>query len=223
MSHQYISAVDTAKLVRQALKEAFPGVKFSVRSDGSLRVRWTDGPNEDQVKAVINCFRGGYFDGMTDYAGAMYAMFDGVETRFGCDYIFYDRDYSDSMNQRAIDAIYRRFEGNFIEAGIEKPNVHDFKQGKYWCTQLPGLHHWGNQSVQCEVNATRYKMTDRLKIIESKTAARVTAIRSDGYVESLNKAHADRQADAKTEQPEALPTQSRPLLVVVANSSNTFH
>lgn len=231
MSHQYINAVDTAKLVRQALKEAFPGVKFSVRTDTSIRIRWTDGPNEDQVKDVVNCFRGGYFDGMYDYAGSMYAMFDGVETRFGCDYLFYNRDYSDSMTQRAIDAVYRRLEANFIDAGMDKPTVHDFKHGNYWSTQLPGLHHHGNQSVQSEIHATLYKMTDRLKVNESKTAARVTSVRSDGYVESMDKAHAERQAAATTEQPEAgtvaepegLRTLASVLLAVVPNASNTVH
>lgn len=231
MSHQYVTAVDTAKLVRQALKEAFPGIKFSVRTDTSIRVRWTDGPNEEQVKAVVNCFRGGYFDGMYDYAGSMYAIFDGVETRFGCDYLFYNREYSDAMTQRAIDAVYRRLEANFIDAGIEKPTVHEFNRGNYWCTQLPGLHYSGNQSVQSEIHSTLYKMTDRLKVNESKTAARVTSVRSDGYVESMEKAHADCQVTALQEQPEAgtaakpegLRTLTSALLTVVANPSNAIH
>lgn len=33
MSNKYISCKDTAVMMRKALKEAFPGVKFSVRSD----------------------------------------------------------------------------------------------------------------------------------------------------------------------------------------------
>lgn len=31
-SRKYLSCAETAKLLRQALKESFPGVKFSVRS-----------------------------------------------------------------------------------------------------------------------------------------------------------------------------------------------
>jgi hypothetical protein len=214
MSHQYINAVETAKLVRQALKEAFPGIKFSVRSKHSLNVRWTDGPNEEQVKAVVNCFRGGYFNGMHDYAGSMYAMFDGVETRFGCNYLFYTRDYSDALTQRAIDAVYRRLEGCFIDAGIEKPTVYDFNHGHYYCTQLPTLHSNGNQSVQCEIHATLHKMSDRLKVNESKTAARVTSVRSDGYVESIEMAQAERQAAS---------TVAATLLAIVSHPSSAIH
>jgi len=45
----YVSVAETAKLVRAALKAAFPGITFSVRSKSysmgaSISVRWTDGP-----------------------------------------------------------------------------------------------------------------------------------------------------------------------------------
>ena len=68
-----IGAVETAKLVRRALKDAFPGQKFSVRTDqyaggASVRVRYTDGPAERRVKAVAGQFAGGGFDGMIDLA-----------------------------------------------------------------------------------------------------------------------------------------------------------
>lgn len=68
---EWISCADTAKLVRQALKRAFPAVKFSVRSDSyaggaSIRVRWEDGPTSVQVDAVTGVFAGADFDGMVD-------------------------------------------------------------------------------------------------------------------------------------------------------------
>lgn len=66
-----LSCAETAKLVRQALKLAFPGVKFSVKSSvytggASIDVGWTDGPAEKRVEAVTNAYRGGDFDGMID-------------------------------------------------------------------------------------------------------------------------------------------------------------
>jgi hypothetical protein len=69
----YLSCAETAKLVRAALKKAFPGIKFSVRSDvysggASIRVRWTDGPSEKAVKSVAGAYAGGGFDGMIDMA-----------------------------------------------------------------------------------------------------------------------------------------------------------
>jgi hypothetical protein len=69
----YLSVTETAKLVRAALKKAFPGVKFSVRSDSyaggaSIDVGWTDGPTGKEVDAVIKMYEGGGFDGMQDLA-----------------------------------------------------------------------------------------------------------------------------------------------------------
>jgi hypothetical protein len=68
---RYLTCAETAKLVRQALKKAFPGTKFSVRSDtyangASIRVRYTDGPASDKVDAVARGFAGSGFDGMID-------------------------------------------------------------------------------------------------------------------------------------------------------------
>lgn len=68
---RYLSAAETAKLVRQALKREFPGVKFSVRSDtysggASIDVRWTDGPRTKRVEAVAKQYSGANFDGMID-------------------------------------------------------------------------------------------------------------------------------------------------------------
>ncbi|MDE2980843.1 MAG: hypothetical protein OXU74_06575 [Gemmatimonadota bacterium] len=73
-----VSLTDTAKLVRAALKRKFPDVRFSVRCDrysggSSIDVRWTNGPRERDVDAVIGVYAGQGFDGMTDsryYNGA---------------------------------------------------------------------------------------------------------------------------------------------------------
>ena len=85
---QYLSCAETAKLVRAALKESFPGVKFSVKSSvysggASINIKYTDGPTYEQVKAVAGMFEGAYFDGMTDYKGSNYGSLDGNEVRFG--------------------------------------------------------------------------------------------------------------------------------------------
>lgn len=68
-----IDLVETAKLVREALKSAFPDVKFSVRTDRysmgcSINVSWTDGPTEKQVEAITAPFASKGFDGMIDLA-----------------------------------------------------------------------------------------------------------------------------------------------------------
>lgn len=69
----YISCVETAKLIRKALKRLWPTTKFSVRSDqyaggASIRVSWVDGPTDAQVSEITGPFAGSNFDGMIDMA-----------------------------------------------------------------------------------------------------------------------------------------------------------
>jgi hypothetical protein len=68
---EYIQTKDAAKMVRAALKRAFPGVKFSVRTEsysmGShLEVKWTDGPPKRAVRDLVDPYSGDSFDGMID-------------------------------------------------------------------------------------------------------------------------------------------------------------
>lgn len=70
---RYLTCAETAKLLRVALRDAFPGVKFSVRSHtysggASIHVGWVDGPAAPTVDKVAGAFAGGRFDGMTDLA-----------------------------------------------------------------------------------------------------------------------------------------------------------
>lgn len=99
---KYINCVDTAKLIRAALKESFPNVKFSVNSKSyaggaSITIGYFDGPTSDQVKAVVGVFEGSYFDGMQDYKGQNYANLDGEEVKFGADFVFVNRKVSNDL------------------------------------------------------------------------------------------------------------------------------
>ena len=108
----FLTVSEVAKLVRRSLKEAFPGVKFSVRSKSyaggsSIRVKWTDGPSEPAVKAVVERFEGGYFDGMTDYKGSYIHELNGKRVDFLCDFIFTERRYSDAVYSAALDDVWK--------------------------------------------------------------------------------------------------------------------
>jgi len=64
-------AAQAAKLIRAELKNAFPNIKFSVRSDyfsggSSVDIRWTDGPKTDEVEAITRKYQYGHFNGMED-------------------------------------------------------------------------------------------------------------------------------------------------------------
>lgn len=75
---RYLDVAETAKLVRKALKAAFPGVKFSVRSSRfsmgtAIDVSYTDDLEWREVENVIGVFQGGRFDGMTDSSYGVYS------------------------------------------------------------------------------------------------------------------------------------------------------
>jgi hypothetical protein len=87
----YLTCAETAKLVRGALKKAFPTIKFSVRSHvyaggASIDVNWTDGPSTKDVESVTNAYAGGGFDGMIDmaYSKESWLMPDGSAAFGSC-------------------------------------------------------------------------------------------------------------------------------------------
>lgn len=185
MATKYLTCAETAKLIRQALKEAFPEVKFSVKSSvysggASIRVKYTDGPNTKQVEAVAKVFEGSYFDGMQDYKGSVNNMIDGITVRFGADFIFVNRDYSDALVQKGIDAVYREYAGNFKGDARPKVTVEDYRNGNVFKRDIPCMT--GNYFGFSEVlNRKLCKMSDRLQVGNSATAGKVIYLGNDGY------------------------------------------
>ena len=91
---------ETAKLIREALKQAYPEVKFSVRlsrySGGcSIDASWTDGPTAREVNDILDTFNGQGFDGMQDlsyHCGRR--TFKGEQVDFHSGYVRGQRDIS---------------------------------------------------------------------------------------------------------------------------------
>lgn len=77
---RYLRAAETNKLIRNALKVAFPGVKFSVKGDNACRVTWTDGPEAFAVEALLGPYRNGGFNGSIGmaYNSTSYLLKDGT-------------------------------------------------------------------------------------------------------------------------------------------------
>jgi hypothetical protein len=72
-SGEYLTHADRAKLIRSALKTAFPSVKFSVTTStysmgGDVRVSWMDGPRSRDVEAIAGTYQTKGFDGSIDMA-----------------------------------------------------------------------------------------------------------------------------------------------------------
>ena len=100
---KYINLKETMQLIRKALKEAFPGVRFYVKKDGtSVRVRWVNGPSKPQVQALLGRFSGEGFDGMTDmrYSKHVQDTKTGERATFGTAFIFLERAYSPEVAQQ---------------------------------------------------------------------------------------------------------------------------
>jgi hypothetical protein len=117
---RYLSCAETAKLIRKALKEAFPEVKFSVRSSvyaggASINVDWTEGPTTKQVERVAKTFAGAYFDGMTDYKGGYSCAIDGEPVSFGADFVFCERHASEEKMTKATDIFARAPRDRWVE------------------------------------------------------------------------------------------------------------
>lgn len=105
MPTKYLTAAETATLVRKALKAQFPAFKFSVRTreyagGASLDVAWTDGPHEKAVQQVTSQFRGADFDSSQDlmtYREGPASVTAGGELErvsYGADFIHTRREYS---------------------------------------------------------------------------------------------------------------------------------
>ncbi|MGF6227928.1 hypothetical protein QFZ27_001883 [Inquilinus ginsengisoli] len=130
------SGLLAGKNIRVILKREFPGVRFSVqkRSWGSVSVQWEDGPTEDQVRAQIDCFRAGSFDGMQDlYVSEKtpwHVVFGGTK------WLNLTRYQSATLIARAIAEVMAQLG----DIGIGMPTAEDFAAGKLWDVDAPGAH-----------------------------------------------------------------------------------
>lgn len=115
-----LSPTETANEIRAALKAAFPGVKFGVRTSkysggSSIRVTYERGPASDKVSRIADRFQGRDFDGMTDsssYRGSMLLVAaDGTvrEVRCSGSFVFVNRDHDDATYQACEAAIVARY------------------------------------------------------------------------------------------------------------------
>jgi hypothetical protein len=111
-----LSCADTARLLRQALKRTFSGVKFSVRSDtyaggASIDVSWTDGPTAQAVKVLADEFAGADFDPSQDLKipRAPELVPDpehgAREVHYGADSVFCARSISNELAAKILDRV----------------------------------------------------------------------------------------------------------------------
>lgn len=114
MTTRYIPVTETAKLVRAALKKAFPEMKFSVKSKSysggaSIDIHWIDGPTAYEVEQVTSKFQGSTFDSSIDLKSSVTGELDGEKVQFGSDYIFCERKYTVAFLQRCAETVARDY------------------------------------------------------------------------------------------------------------------
>lgn len=155
MATVYLTTAETTALIRKALKEAFPAVKFTVRKSGnSVNVGWADGPSNDQVDAVAGHFSGAYFDGMIDYEGSIKHMCDGQMVSMGIKYVFCNRSHSPAAIAAAIEKAMP-----FADKTNGTPTVQDYEQGRLWrfgagFEDMTRRALWNSTDTQTQTSAT---------------------------------------------------------------------
>jgi hypothetical protein len=139
---KYLTTAEVAKLIRPALAEKFPSIKFAVHSKvysggSSITVKWTDGPTEQQVDQVIKQFEGAEFDPMRDLKTGLPAeMYKGELVKFGVDYVFSVRHLSVSLMERAAKMYAAKFGGQSLTVKVWPTGGAEFETiGQDWRTQ----------------------------------------------------------------------------------------
>lgn len=117
-----LDTVESGRALRRALRDAFPGVKFSVRMSrgtgwGTYHVSWTDGPSSDSVREVTGRFEGKGFDGSDD---STYYMDKAIEWKgrtwlSGCGMILESRSNSEETLEAAT--------AQLVEEGFYGPHM----------------------------------------------------------------------------------------------------
>jgi hypothetical protein len=180
-----LSTTETAKMLRKVLKEASPGIKFSVKSNryaggSSIRVSWTDGPTAAQIKSLTDRFEGAYFDGSIDYKGHRYHTLDGKPVSIYCDYIFEERSHSEAALTSAIVAAVMEF-GPF-----NIPTAEDFQEGRSLTTSPIGNYDgspfwsWSN-IIRRTLEGSEDWCEAPAELLPSATAERIQSAGDDGY------------------------------------------
>lgn len=124
-----VDCVIAAKNIRIELKRAFPSVRFSVKTDkfaggDAVRVSWIDGATVAQVDEIVDKYKAGSFDGMTDcydYANSLWGEAFG-DTK----YVSTDREFSDEF----ILGVLAKFTGTID--GEPFPSLDDYRQGRHY-------------------------------------------------------------------------------------------
>lgn len=125
------TAAQTAKAIKQELKQLFPTVKFSVKSStysggSSVDVDWEDGPTITQVLFVLDKYEYGKFNSMED-------MYESNNRREDIPQVKYVMEHR-TMSQKTREELIAYVAQNY--AGAQGCGYHDYikEQREYFNT-----------------------------------------------------------------------------------------
>lgn len=127
----YLQPKDAAKLIRKELKANFKDPKFSVKTKlasmtSSVDIKWTDGPTETEVKAIVDKYQGASFDPQQDLSTPTDIILDGRIMWGGPKFVCVERQLTLNFLNTVADRVCQ-------QAGFTKPNIHD-------ATEYSGAH-----------------------------------------------------------------------------------
>lgn len=145
MAVKYLTCAQTAKLIRAALKAAFPTVKFSVRSNtysggASIDVTWTDGPTDAMVQKITEQFAGATFDAMADLKNYHDSELNGERVHFGADFVFTRRQISPELMTRVAERVCKKY-------GVSVPQIMPGHSGAWIDRSGPPVFSGGLESA----------------------------------------------------------------------------
>jgi predicted SpoU family rRNA methylase len=118
---------------------------------------------------------------MQDYKGLNYAAIDGEEVRFGADFIFVNRKFTDATIQVAIDQLYENFAGNFKDTTDPKATVEQFKTGALYNKYVPGYGNGYRDNLQALTYDLLEKIGAEIEPVVTALLKRVKSLGDDGY------------------------------------------
>lgn len=177
-----LTLVETAQLIQQVLREAFPGTGFYVKTQrdansARLHVEWTDGPRELQVTqllAPLQSSTSGTFGGKTSVEHFRLTAQGPQSVRLGADRITVKRKFSDGLVGNVLQRLAHRHFGRMDPETRKLLTVESFKKGALMAVVLYGVH-FGGHTLQHDVETALHAHTDVQGFPRSATAASIFA------------------------------------------------
>lgn len=173
-----LTLVETAQLVQQVLREAFPGTGFYVKTQrdangARLHVEWTDGPRELQVTKLLAPLQSstpGTFGGKTPVEHFRLTPTGPQRLRLGADRITVKRKFSDRLVGNVLQRLAHRHAARLNPEVRKLLTVESFKKGALMAVVLYGVHFAGN-TFHHDVETALHDHTDVHGVPRSATAA----------------------------------------------------